>query len=371
MTLRLKKQNASTVATPAAGSVQLFIDPNGLAKTKDEQGVVAPIGSGGGSSTGNAGGDLSGTFPNPTVSKVNGTSVSGTPTNSGQIIISVSASAATWQNIPSFEEGPASQIATSGPPVDIGGNSPSTGQILVAESPTSASWQTIASNVSNNLVWWSTIVAADMTIQPGYNYLVTGNVTLTLPLSGSIGDFGVKLLDFGPVIIQAAPSDNSLIESPSLSIPGDAVIDSSTGLQWTGTYARYSSHVDTGEEEQTTWYQVAEIVQPLDLRPFDTRMVPIFVNANRQMGTNELALIKNLSGAITLELPSSSILGYRIGVKMLQAGTVNIIPAIGSGQTIEGLSSITLTAIRDVAIFQSVLDMSGGDGVLAWVRISQ
>jgi hypothetical protein len=65
-------------------------------------------------------GDLAGTAASPTVAKVNGIAVTGTPT-SGQIITATGASAATWQNAPATGV-PTSRVITAGTGLTGGGD---------------------------------------------------------------------------------------------------------------------------------------------------------------------------------------------------------------------------------------------------------
>ncbi len=76
---------------------------DGTAKTGTTAGTVAAGNdsriTGAVQSGGAAGGDLSGTYPDPTVAKVNGVAVTTTP-SAGKVLTATSASAATWQNPP-------------------------------------------------------------------------------------------------------------------------------------------------------------------------------------------------------------------------------------------------------------------------------
>jgi len=181
----------SVPSTPSAG--QVIVATSGSAATWQTPPASPPNGA--------AGGDLSSTYPNPTVAKVNGTSVPATPT-AGQVIVATSGTAATWQSPPSSPpNGSASGDLSGsypGPTVaKVNGTTvpatPTAGQALIATSGTASTWQSPSNDLGGTFsapTVVSTHLSAPLPVLQGGTGSTTQNFVDLTTTQASIG--GVK-----------------------------------------------------------------------------------------------------------------------------------------------------------------------------------
>lgn len=187
--------NAITSQKLSDGSVtNTKIGDNEISTSKIQDGAITAskldpsllIAGGGGSPTGSAGGDLNGTYPNPTVNKIQGVTVGSTAPASGQVLkFNGTAWVPSTDNVASFGSNAGGDLSGTYPDPNIASGAVTASKIAngAVNTPKLSDGAVTTNKIADNSI--TTIKIVDGAITSGK--LAPGLIPTTLPPSGTAG----------------------------------------------------------------------------------------------------------------------------------------------------------------------------------------
>ena len=209
----LRTGDTSTGTLTLAGSPPLAL-PSGVAGhilVSDSSGNLTLQSPVSGAPTGSASGDLSGSYPGPTVSKVTGVAVSGTPTAGNTLVVQSGGTTAHWQ-------APAAGAPSGSASGDLSGSYPGPAVAGIASIPINASPSPVAGNTlvvqsgGTSLSW--TTPAAGVTLDSSAGDLQADAVSAVAGSVGKAADAGHQHPGsnvIGGVTVSGTPASGKVI----------------------------------------------------------------------------------------------------------------------------------------------------------------